>query len=138
MYINVIMEFSELLVPLPMHEATGMHVLNRRHRQQQAEMYRQATPGLMLAWRTLRSALLRPPLLSQAHLQPDSAVSVILLERGGSVALSNLLLAHHGVTLLHVAQGSRCAVKISLGMLAHEASVLQPQHHVGAPLSRRP
>ena len=68
MYINVILESSELLVPLPMHEAMGMHVLDRRHRQQQEETHRQATPGLVLAWRTLRSALLRPPLLSQAHL----------------------------------------------------------------------
>ena len=54
MYINVILESSELLVPLPMHEATSMHVLNRRHRQHQEEMHRQATPGLMLAWQTLR------------------------------------------------------------------------------------
>ena len=75
MYINVILESSELLVPLPMHEATGMHVLNKCHRQQQEEMHRQATPGLMLAWRTLRSALLRLPLLFQASLQPHKLLS---------------------------------------------------------------
>lgn len=75
MYINVILESSELLVPLPMHEATGMHVLNKRHRQQQGETHRQATPGLMLAWQTLRSALLRLPLAFQAQVQPDISLS---------------------------------------------------------------
>ena len=70
MYINVILESSQLVVPLPMHEAKGMHVLNRRHRQQQEEAQRQATPGLTLAWQTLRSALLRLQLflkLTPAH-----------------------------------------------------------------------
>ena len=75
MYVNVILESSELLVPLPMHEATGMHVLNRRHWQQQEETHRQATQGLMLAWQTLRSAALRLPLLFQDSLQPHKSLS---------------------------------------------------------------
>ncbi len=54
MYINVILESSHVLVPLRIHEATPMRVLNRRHKEHQKQLQRQTDPGLQLAWKTLR------------------------------------------------------------------------------------
>ena len=56
MYINVILENSRVLVPLRVREAAPMRVLNRQHRERQKELQRQADPGLLLAWKTLRQA----------------------------------------------------------------------------------
>ena len=56
MYINVILERSNLLVPLHTHEAAPLHVLNRQRRERQREIQRQTEPGLLFAWRTLRQA----------------------------------------------------------------------------------
>jgi len=58
MYINVILESSHVLVPLRIHEATPMRVLNRRHKEQQKQLQRQTDPGLQLAWKTLRQDLM--------------------------------------------------------------------------------
>ena len=56
MYINVILERSNLLVPLHTHEAAPLHVLNRQHRERQREIQSQNKPGLLFAWKTLRRA----------------------------------------------------------------------------------
>ena len=58
MHINVILERSQVVVPLCIHEAAPMRVLNRQHRKRQKEVQSQTNPGLLLAWKTLRQASL--------------------------------------------------------------------------------
>lgn len=58
MHINVILESSQVVVPLCIREAAPMRVLNRQHRERQKEVQRQTDPGMVLAWKTLRQALL--------------------------------------------------------------------------------
>lgn len=62
MYINVILERANLLVPLHTHEAAPLRVLNRQHRERQREIQRQTEPGLLFAWKTLRQASPSPML----------------------------------------------------------------------------
>ena len=60
MYINVILETSHVLVPLHVREAAPMQVLNRQHRERQKTLQRQAEPGLLLTWKTLRQVSVIP------------------------------------------------------------------------------